>query len=100
MSAGTKKAIAAADTYTDWVDVPVINGNSTFNLVISGTWAGTASVQQKRSGEGDATAVTIKTYTANDAEKGDLGSGGLSVRAGFESGNYTSGTATFEITTA
>ena len=90
---GDYKEIGAANTFTDWVNVMDSASDFNFLTAIGGTWAGTVTVQLKREGEADSTAWDVKTYTANDVEKGSLGAGGLVVRAGFKTGEYTSGTA-------
>ena len=93
--------LSAADTYSDWVDVTNVNGvGYTFLASSSGTWAGTLTVQYKKPGEADSTAVDIEAFTANFVKKGDLGAGGLVARVGFKTGEYTSGTASVIIKSA
>ena len=86
--------LSAQNTFSDWVTVYETKGGYTFLAAISGTWAGTVTVQAKKPGEADSTAVDVDTYTANSVQTGNIGTGGMVVRAGFKTGEYTSGTAT------
>lgn len=83
-------AIAAADGYTEWVNV-----HGVFNVSVSGTWSGTLTLQ--RSFDGGATVVDVETMTANVERLGEEPERGVHYRVGFKSGDYTSGTAQVRI---
>lgn len=83
-------SIAAANTFTSGV---VVFGP--FNLSISGSWVGTVTLQ--RSFDNGTTWVDVGTYTANIEDVGDEPEEGVAYRAGFKTGEYTSGTAEIRI---
>jgi len=72
-------------------------------LVISGTWAGTITVQ-KRHGHGSSQAdivwsseFDVEAYTANTVKLIEDHSTTTQYRAGFKTGEYTSGTASVRL---
>ena len=79
------RSITGANQYTDAVEVV-----GYFNLSISGTWAGTLTVQ--RSFDDGATWYDVDTLTDNTQEYGLEPEGGVWYRAGIKVGEYTSGT--------
>ena len=79
------RSIAAANQYTDAVEVV-----GYFNLSISGTWAGTLTVQ--RSFDAGSTWHDVDTWTENTQEYGLEPEGGIQYRAGIKTAEYTSGT--------
>lgn len=60
-----------------------------FNLAISGTWAGTVTVQ--RSFDKGDTWYDVDTWTANTQEYGLEPERGVYYRAGIKTGDFTSG---------
>lgn len=82
-------SLSAANTYTDWM--PLSKYSRLFHLSISGTWAGTITLQ--RSVDGGTTPLDVATYTANIEDPGEEVEVGIVYRAGFKTGEYTSGTA-------
>lgn len=82
--------ISAQNTFTPST---LVNGESDFDVIISGTFTATVVVQVSRD---KTTWYDVKTYTAPTVETGDLGSTWY-VRAGVKTGGYTSGTATVAI---
>jgi hypothetical protein len=92
MTVKVSKAALAADSSFASVFNP--EGNS-FNLSISGTWAGTLSLQ--RSFDNALTWLNVKTYVDTDAteveEIVDAFETGVLYRIGFDGVTHTSGTA-------
>lgn len=88
MSNRVKEAsLTAQDTYTDWLQL----SQHDFNVGVSGTWAGTITVQ--KSYDKGVTALDVEDFTANTQKTGLEPEKGVFYRAGFKTGNYTSGTA-------
>ncbi len=92
--ATNKKSLAnigAADSYVQPIYVQGV-----FNLSISGTWAGTVTLQ--RSFDNGATWLDVSGYTGNAESNSEYEpEGGVCYRAGFKAGQYTSGTAVIRI---
>lgn len=86
------KSISSENSFTDWVCL-----KSVFSLSISGTWAGTVTVQ--RSFDKGTTAFDIEDYSGNIETIGIAAPKTVDVyyRAGIKTGNYTSGTAVVKI---
>jgi hypothetical protein len=87
-------ALTAEDTFTD-VFVPPSNPHlvnmGQFTISISGTWEGTISLM--RSIDGGDTWLEVDSWTANvETSSSDL-TIGVQYKLGFQSGNFTSGTA-------
>lgn len=92
MSNNIKEAsLTAQDTYTAWLQL----SKKDFNVGISGTWAGTITVQ--KSYDNGITALDVEDLTANAQKTGFEPEGGVFYRAGFKTGNYTSGTAVIRL---
>lgn len=88
MSLDTQTAnLTAQNTYTS----PLQVAKKSFNLSVSGTWAGTLTLQ--RSFDGGTTWVDVETYTANTEKVGTDPEHKVFYRIGFKTGEYTSGTA-------
>jgi len=79
------RSITAANLFTDAVSMV-----GYFNLSISGTWAGTVTVQ--RSFDSGSTWHDVDTWTENTQEYGLEPEGGTQYRVGIKTGEYTSGT--------
>lgn len=91
MAIGKAEAsVAAQNTFTSTVK-PV---GGYLNLSISGTWAGTVTLQ--RSFDSGSTYVDVATYAAN-AEKAIEDKEDVIYRVGIKTGEYTSGTAVLRL---
>lgn len=91
--------LSAANTFTDPIRVVGVVDSRIFTLAISGTWAGTISLQRSLVEPGSW--ETVQTYTGNVAATAyddGLDNAIVYYRLGFEAGNYTSGTATCSLT--
>jgi len=84
-----EKDIAAAD---EWAVIRL--RDVSFNLSISGTWAGTVTLQRSFDGQ---TWQDVETFTANAERVGDDPEKNINYRVGFKTGEYTSGTASVRI---
>lgn len=84
--AASTASLTAQNTFCSAVEL-----RNDFNVSISGTWSGTITLQ--RSFDDGSTWLDVKTYTANAEEKGFEPEAGVTYQLGFETGNYTSGTA-------
>ena len=62
----------------------------TFNLSISGIWAGTLTLQRSFDRQNW---VDVATYTANAEEVGDDPEENIDYRLGFKAGDFSSGSA-------
>ncbi|MAO22080.1 MAG: hypothetical protein CMJ25_15135 [Phycisphaerae bacterium] len=86
-------ALTAQNTFTDW-----IYSTKEFNLSISGTFVGTITVQRAfDTADADNDARDVDTFTAPIETYGFEPSGVALYRAGFKTGEYTSGTANIRI---
>jgi hypothetical protein len=79
-------SISAENTFTDGLQT-----EQAFNFSIRGTWAGTITVQ--RSLDRGVTWRNVDTFTSNIETYGFDPGPSVVYRVGFETGNYTSGTA-------
>ena len=93
--------LSAQDTFTSWI-APTRKGSTGFdsegflNLIISGTWAGTLTIQKRhQNGPGSYTAsFDLPTeFTANSVQLIEDHSTTVEYRVGFKTANYTSGDA-------
>jgi hypothetical protein len=80
------RSIDNENLFTDAVEIV-----SYFNISISGTWAGTVTVQ--RSFDGGSTWFDVATWTENTEEYGLEPERGVYYRVGIKTGEFTSGTA-------
>jgi len=86
-------ALTAQNTFTDW-----IYSTKEFNLSISGTFVGTITVQRAfDTADADNDARDVDEFTAPIETYGFEPSGVALYRAGFKTGEYTSGTANIRI---
>ena len=85
MSISVTASISAQNTFTDKLDV-----RGHFGLSISGTWAGTVTVQ--RTFDNGSTWHDVDTFTANTETYG-FDPISCRYRVGIKAGEYTSGTA-------
>lgn len=92
MSNNIKEAsLTAQNTFTDWLQL----SKKDFTVGISGTWVGTVTVQ--KSNDKGITALDVEDLTANAQKAGFEPESGIFYRAGFKTGNYTSGTAVIRL---
>ncbi len=85
-------SISAQNTFSDATGTFCIqNGGPWFDFSLSGTWAGTVTLQ--RSYDGGSTWMDVQTYTANAEDQGYEPQLGVCYRFGIKTGAYTSGTA-------
>lgn len=83
-------SLSAANTFTS----PVLRqGGVGFDVTVSGTFSGTVSVQISKD---QTTWMSVDSLTAAGVLSGLLGTAWY-IRAGFETGAYTSGTAVVDV---
>jgi hypothetical protein len=91
-----EKDISAENTFTDAIQV-----FGFFNLDVSGTWAGTITVQRKFPEDDNWRDVGSGIFESSDATVferiGQEVELGTRYRAGFKTGEYTNGTASVRI---
>ena len=91
------KDLSASDTFTDTIRVTGVGDNRKFFVVITGTWAGTITLQ--RSFDEGASWEDVETYTANTnptaspSINDSLDNQIILYRIGFDTDDYTSGVA-------
>ena len=86
-------SLTAQDTFTDW-----IYSTKDFTFSVSGTFVGTVTVQRSFDpANADSTARDVDTFTAPIETYGFEPSGVALYRAGFKTGEFTSGTANIRI---
>ena len=85
----TEASLTAANTFCTSV---IIKGD--FNVSVSGTWAGTVTVQRSFD---NSTWVDVEAFTANFERIGLEPETTVYYRVGFKTAEYTSGTATVRI---
>jgi len=100
--------LTAQNTFTDWMTLKeqLLPGRAPvgyLDLVVSGTWAGTITVQ-KRHGHGGhvddivwTSEFDVDSYTENTAKLIEDHSTTVQYRVGFKTGEYTSGTASVRL---
>ncbi len=88
--ANVNATLTAQNTYTDEVSI-----RGDFNISVSGTWAGTVTVQ--RSFDSGTTFVDVEGFTANTEKAGFETQNSMVYRIGFKTGDYTSGSALVRI---
>lgn len=91
-------SLSAQNTYTDPVEVTGLSASGQRNLTIniSGTWVGTITLQQSVGDIGAWVDVGTVSYTTNQTNvvyNDGLDNQIIYYRLGFDTGNYTSGTA-------
>lgn len=93
-----RQSASAENTFSDEIQVVGVDATRRFRITISGTWSGTISLQRSISAPGSW--ATVATYTTNQNSivfDDGLDNNTIFYRIGFESGNYTSGTAELEL---
>lgn len=91
MSRGVVTAsVSAQDTFTSWMQA-----QGQFNISVSGTWAGTVTLQRRFGTSGSA--LDVEAYTANTEKQAVEAEDDVYYRAGVKTGEYTSGTAELRI---
>jgi hypothetical protein len=88
-------SITGADQWSDPIRVTGIDGSRVFSIFISGTWAGTVTVQYSVGDPGDWVDAESGSFTDNTAISYDdtLDNQVIYYRIGMKAGAYTSGTA-------
>lgn len=87
MARGSSTAsVAAQNTFSDWMEI-----RGKFNVSVSGTWAGTMTLQRRFGSSGST--LDVEAFTANTEKQGDEPEPGVEYRIGCKTGEYTSGTA-------
>lgn len=90
--------LTGADQFSDPIRVTGIGGSREFDVVITGTWSATITVQRSIASPGSW--EDVRDYTANAVD--DINDGFdnqiIYYRIGIKTGNYTSGTANATIT--
>lgn len=87
--AEVEKDLAAADDFAA-LSLP----SPTFNVSISGTWAGTITLQRSFNGQDW---KDVATFITNAEQVGDDPEENIYYRIGFKAGEYTSGTASVRL---
>ena len=88
--------LIAQNTFTPFHAIgQMTNGGTGFDLNIAGTFVGTLTLQM--SYDRGTTVFDVKTYTAPDAEIGEIFESGVLARIGFKTGDFTSGAATVRL---
>lgn len=92
--------LGKADVFTPAVRINGVGSGRTVSIVTTGTWVGTLTVQKSFLGEDTGFADTATTITTNTTTSVTDTSDNTAVwvRVGFKTGNYTSGTATAQLT--
>jgi hypothetical protein len=92
--------LSASDTYTNAIRVTGIGASRFMWVAITGTWSGTLTLQRSVGAVGSWT--DVKDYTINKSESyGDgFDNQVIYYRLGFKPGNYTSGSASCEVSIA
>lgn len=92
--ASIRKSTGSLTAQNTWVGPRILNKK--FNVSISGTWAGTLTLQRAFDG-GVVTWFDVFTYTTNMQDQFEEFEPGVNYRLGFKTGEYTSGTAVVRI---
>lgn len=90
---GIKIVSRSIDSESKWTDSVKLSGY--FNLSISGTWIGKATIQ--RSFDKGDTWLNVDTWTANTEEFGMEPEKDVYYRIGVKEGDYTSGTVNLRL---
>ena len=83
------KSATGANQFSDAIE---LIGN--FNLSISGTWAGTVTVQRMLDGTNY---YDVESWTVNTEEYGHEPEKGIQYKVGIKTGDYTSGTCVLRL---
>lgn len=91
-------SLSAQNTFTDAIRVTGVDSTRIFQYIVTGTWAGTLTLQRSfdsaTSGFIDVTTTTTNVNTTYDDT---LDNSIVWYRIGFKTGNYTSGTAVISL---
>lgn len=87
------ETLTGANQFTDPIEVTGVGGNRAFNLIISGTFSATISLQQSVGAPGAWTDVATYTGTENISYNDGFDNSVIYYRIGIDPGNYTSGSA-------
>jgi hypothetical protein len=90
--------LAAANSFTNTVQVTGVGEQRRFAWTISGVWVGTVTLQRSIGTVGFWEDVADKTGNADESDNDGLDNQVVYYRLGFKAGNYTSGTAVCTIT--
>ena len=99
----TTADLTAQDNYSDWIapteqTIPGVAPMGFLDLVISGTWAGTITVQKRFTSAGtNSAAYDVEDYSANQSLLIEDHATNVEYRVGFKSGAFTSGTASIRL---
>ncbi len=88
--------LAAADTYTPYYSVE--EGRLPVFIITEGTWVGTLTLQIKYPGRTTPIDMPEETFTSNFDTQATSLPIRAEIRVGFKDGEYTSGTASIDIT--
>jgi hypothetical protein len=88
------RAISSADTFSDPIRVTGIGAGRSFGITITGTWAGTVTLQRSVGAVGAWVDVTNYTGNVSTSLSDGLDNQIVFYRIGIKPANYTSGTAT------
>ena len=94
--------ITGEDQYSDPIRVTGVDGTRSFAIIITGTWAATLTLQYSVGEVGSWVDATSGTYTANTSISYDdtLDNQVIYYRIGCKAGNYTSGTASAQLSSS
>jgi hypothetical protein len=84
--------------FTDSIRVVGVGSSRIFDYSITGTWAGTITLQRSFDDETSWTDVTTYTSNSTSTYNDSLDNEIVFYRIGFDTGDYTSGTATLSLT--
>lgn len=99
MASYVTASLTAENTFCDWITPKEqlskgVQNPGFLDFMITGTWAGTLTVQKRHTHNGVSTdPIDVTTYTTNKANMIQDHSATVQYRIGFKTGNYTSGTA-------
>lgn len=91
--------ITGEDQYSDPIRVTGVDGGRSFSVIITGTWVGTITLQYSVGEVGSWVDATSGSFTTNTSIAYDdtLDNEIIYYRIGCKAGNYTSGTATAQV---
>ena len=91
------KVISSADVFSDPIRVSGIGSGRVFGITITGTWVATVALQRSVGAIGNWVDVTSYTVNQSTTLSDTLDNQIIFYRIGIKPGNYTSGTATVEL---
>lgn len=90
-------SLSAEDTFSDPIRVTGSGSARNFTVAVTGTWSGTLHLQRSASDSGPWANWEERTENATDVENDELDNQIIYYRIGFETGDYTSGTASITL---